>query len=536
MTVDVSEDFEDVDETLVQESRDAISDVMKTKYPDTESGWGPGGQLEGVVVEPASLIFAAIEERMQAQDASFSLATIAANPTAADDELVDLRMSDYFTTRQEATVAFGDFLVVVGAQTIIPITEGFLITVGNIQYQTTRSYRVYPSDSGRSQDVANGILVMELRDDGNFEFLLPVESIQTGSATLLARGASGAPQTRFPNQVSVTAAEDFQGGLDEDSNADLVARAQQGITPEVFSGSRHIRETIEKQFPGSLVSLVRSGDAFMSRDRSNLFGISVGGKTDLYVRTNGYPLTATITVTAQLSPENRAERRWVFTYNMAGAYEVTAIRDAGEVAFSGTRPEKETVTAVPPVTGFVPKMSNADAVFTAHQLRTVEFINEDIDIGSPGPNDVVTHDFDVDVFFMPSVDDVDVFSRDLDRLDPGLDALVRAAVPVAVDVSVTVRGTVDIAAAQEAIVSAILDLEADADRIPANLVYNALADLVDGTVGTVTFRADILGQNLTHKLVTATGELVIEDDLARGISVDTFAFVTQPSRINITVA
>ena len=529
-----SEEIASIETSRIREGRDTITSVMSEAFPNSK--WQAGDQLEGIVAEPIALGFAFSEYRLDLQEQSLSLAAVAEDPDLADDDLVDRLLSNYFIERQEATVAFGSILVVVNRATIIPVSNGAAFSANSQTYVTTRSWRVFPPGT-REEDPDNGVLVLEARSDGNYQFTLPVQSENTGPETLLARGAVLTATTPFPGQVSVTAASDFGGGLAADTNADLVARAQEGITPKVLSGYQQIEQTIENAFPGSLARVVGAGNALLSRDRDNLFAVSTGGKADLYVRTEPYPRLETLSITAQLSPEDRSARRWRFSYSLPGAYYVQAIRIPDSALGGGIVPEKETVSVKPPTTGFVPKLRAADVAFTAHQQRTVTFIDNETDfdalLAGAGATDVISKEWDVDVLAMPFIEDIDIFVRDRERRDPALDLLAKAACPVLVSARIIVRGTVDEDAAKAALVQAIADLPADTDTIPANLAYDAIREHVTGTVGTVYYSALVVGQDLSQQLITGRLELTIPEDVAKGLGVDSCAFMVRAEDISI---
>jgi len=529
-----ADEIDNIDSTRTEEGRETITAVMSEAFP--ESTWQPGDQLEGIVVEPVALGYAYNEQRIDAQEASFSLATIAADPDTADDGLVDLLLSNYFIERQEATVSFGSLLIVVDRATIIPVGNGSIYTAGGQEYVTTRSWRAFPPNT-RTEDPGNGILVLEERSDGNFQFLLPVESSGTGPETLLSRGTVLDPDVPFPGQVSVTAASDFGGGLAADTNEDLVERAQQGITPKVLSGFQQIEESVATQFPGALARVVGANNVLMSRDRDNLFQISTGGKADIYVRTENYPRTETLRITAQMDVADRAARRWRLTYKLPGAYRVVAVRQIDTAFGGGIVPTSETVSVSAPESGFAPKMTDADAAFTAHQLRSVTFIDDSSItttlVNNAAPGEVLTQEWDIDILTQPFIEDVDLYIRDRETRDPALDPLVIAALPVLVSVRIVVRGTVEQDDAKDAIVQAIAALDADAETIPASLLYNAIQPFVTGNVSTAFYSAEIIGRDLSRTFLTNKLELMIPDDPGRGVTAESAMFMIRAEDITI---
>lgn len=513
-------------------ARDVLVDLMNTKHPG--KGWAAGGQLESIVIEPLATGLAKINADAEGIRAANSLADAA---TAGDTETVDRLLANYGVERAAATQSSGNVVVVVTAPAITSIGLDTVLTSGVQTFHPIMDYRIYPAGV-READPLNGIGVFAPRADGNYEFVIAVISDNAGAATRIAGNATFTISGVIPGFVSAAAVNDFAGGTDADTTADAVAMAREGIVPSTFSGADSIKKMVSTQFPGVSAAVVGAGHACMTRDRDNLFGLSCGGKIDVYIRGVPAPMQKTIQVQATLFPTNRSSYTWNFRFNEPGAYKVVAIRPADVVATGGYRPASDVVTPVPPTTGFIPKMIGDDALFTAHQQRDITFVAADLNYGvllqGKAAADLVTKTFNVDILYMPMVADVDTYVRGAAQRDPGADILVRGALPVVVDVNIVVRGSAD-AEAAGAVADAITALGLGVDTIPANLVYDALRSHVKGNIGTVTFRAEIIGLDRQSKFMNARSELVIAADAANGISADSIAFLTSPSRINIEV-
>jgi hypothetical protein len=525
-----NEDLASAPVSTVLAARDTVVALMDSKYPG--KGWAPGGQLEALVVEPLATGLGTVVNEAEGIRAANSLADAA---TAEDTETVDRLLANYGVSRADATQSSGNVVVVTTAPAITSIGIDTVLTSGNQPFRPIMAYRVYPAGV-RTPDPLNGIGVFTPRADGNYEFIIAVRSDNTGSAVRIASNAAFTISGVIPGLVSINAVTDFAGGVDAQTTADAVAIAKQGIIPSTFSGSDSIEKMIAQTFPGFAAAVVGAGHACMTRDRDNLFGLSCGGKIDVYVRSAFAPMTKTVQVTASLFPVNRLSKIWSFKIVEPGAYKVTAIRPADVIGTGGYRHATDTVTPIPPTTGFVPKMVGVDALFTAHQQRDITFVAPDLNyaalLGGVDDNELVTKVFDVDVLYMPSIADVDAYVRGSPQRDPGADLLVHGALPVIVDVSIVVRGTVD-SAARAAVSDAISGLGLGVDTIPASLIYDALRSHVKGNVGTVNFRAEIIGRDLQSRFINARAELSVPADAANGISAESITFLTSPSRISI---
>lgn len=511
-------------------ARDTVVALMDTRHPG--KGWAAGGQLEGLVIEPLATGLGRLVDEAEGIRAANSLVDAAA---ADDIATVDRLLENYGAKRAEATPSSGNVVVVTTIPAVTSIDVGAVLTSGSQQYVPAMSYRIYPEGT-RSADPLHGIEVFTPRADGNYEFVIAVRSVNAGAATKVARNAVFTISGVIPGLVSINAASDFAGGTDADTTEDAVALAREGITPSTFSGADSIKKMVSTQFPGFTAAVVGAGHACMRRDRDNLFGISTGGKTDIYVRSAAAPMVKTVRIEAVMYPNDRSAYLWKFTYIEPGAYKVLGIRPADVVASGGYTPLTDTTTPIPPTTGFVPKMVGADALFSAHQRRDVTFVAADLNYGvifaGVGASELVRKLFDVDILYMPSITDVDAYVRGAEQRDPGADLLVRGAVPVIVDISVVVRGVVT-AEATAAIADAVTALGLGVDTIPASLVYEALRDHVTGNVGTVSFRAEVIGLDLKSRFINARAELTIKADPLNGISADSIAFLTSPSRVTI---
>ena len=190
-----------------------------------------GSAVIGLVVENEAQLAAAHTARYETLNQSFSLAAIAANIVTVDPAHVDSLISNYFLTRRQASPASGPIRIVTSLNTGYTIPTGFTVTAnGNSFTLTSDAVRVYPAGSLVTETATTKKLV--LRADGKYEFTLTVTADVAGTAGQLSAGTVVTLVSPLDGMETATVATDFVGGQDEETSAELLARAQSGITAQ----------------------------------------------------------------------------------------------------------------------------------------------------------------------------------------------------------------------------------------------------------------------------------------------------------------
>jgi hypothetical protein len=498
-----------------------------------------GSALEGLMVDGEAYMVAIEQARMDQLEAALSLQSIVSGTVTVDDSYVDSLVSNYFITRNQATNGTGPVNIIVNTPIPYQIPSGFSFTAGLVSFATTQGFQVYPpSSSGVAESATTRI--MTARSDGTFQFTITVIAAVTGVAGALTAGTALTIQNPLTGMVLANVASDFTGGTSAETNASLLNRAAAGVTAKVLAGPAHIQAMIAEEFPGTTVSVVGVGSPLMTRDRGNLFGLSTGGKIDIYCRSSAVPSTRTVTLPGTVT--NGSAKTVVIPIPYAtgiGAYRVTGIRPTGVVGIGGMVPSSYTINPYLQTT-FVPFIRTwQDCSFSANAVMSIVF-TDTLSIGSLTTNQIIQ--YDVDILWMPNIQNLAIFATS-DQVRTG-DILVKAATPCTVVVNTTVRVAPLtppplVSDLQNAISAAINAVPMGTASLSSFVVHKAISPLLQGgdVIGT-TLRGVIYSPAFVDIAIPTSAALVIPTDLTtvqQGVSPANTFFTCPPSQVGVTI-
>ena len=520
-------------------AKELIISILGDRDPDIDLS--DGSALVGLVVENEAYMGAIHGANYDTLNKSFSLQAIADNIVDVDDTFVDSLVSNYFITRREASPASGPVRIIVNLDVVYVIPAGFTFTAGTTTYETEEPIRVLRS--GSQADQTSNQRVLTPRADGRFEFTITVVATTEGSDGQISAGTALTIISPVDGMETASAATDFTGGEDRETNAELLARAQEGITAKTLAGPEHIQATLQDLFPGIKTTTLGIGNALMTRDRGNVFGISTGATEDIWVKTTAFPQTTTITVTAAATTDGAAT--FAFTLSgatAAGIYRVRFIRPADLAGVQGVVPDsvtpiKRTDIIFSPKTPsqddlFYGAIANLRVVFTDDQLT-------DDEIAAVVSGD--TRDYEVEVLKMPSVDAVSNYVYDPSVRPVGTDYCVRGGVPAVLNIDLEIQLPSGVVApvvqdVQEAVAAAINALDFGTERVGVYTVHKAVAALLpEGEVAGVAMLATIYAPNQDEFVIPATNYITIPTDLTRGFSPANTFLTCPPDNVGVTI-
>ncbi|GAG53180.1 unnamed protein product, partial [marine sediment metagenome] len=221
------------------------------------------------------------------------------------------------------------------------------------------------------------------------------------------------------------AAQDFEGGTNEETNAELTERIQAGIAPEIFSARAQVESLLRDQLPAiKAVSQVGLGDVEMLRDRHNLFLASTGGKADVYVQTADYPSEIKLVKECTYVGDNQ----WQFTIfrdDAPGFYLVTAVVTKDTIAFEGSLAIDEEIRGLDLTleTDWIQDIADLlEGAYTRYQTSVVKFTDPDTPVDTATG---VKVEYDVYVLRQPDIKTLNDLTIDRTRRPHGGDYLVR---------------------------------------------------------------------------------------------------------------
>jgi len=292
----IVDNYSQISEEQLQTAEEYIMAIVKEAHPELDLGYGK--VLHEVLVRPAAMMTALMLQNESIFRQSSSLLQVTNNPDLATDEIVDNLMSNYRIERSEGTEAAGNVTIVATQNNSMSIPEGYTVTANGVEFETLLTHSIFSSSDMVTQDSDR---YWVLRDDGAYQFTVPVQATTVGPNGKLRRNDDVEVVSPPLDFVQAYAEEDFSGGEAAETNEDLVAKTSEGIAAKILSGRDHIEALLKETLPSlQQVSVIGFGDPEMIRDRHNLMNMSCGGCVDCYARTEDFPTVKDSTQTATL--------------------------------------------------------------------------------------------------------------------------------------------------------------------------------------------------------------------------------------------
>lgn len=495
-----------------------------------------------LVIQPAAMFMALTNQNVDAFRRNSSLQEVLNLPEAADPQIVQALLSNFGVEYREGSNAVGIVHVFLVNNAVTTIPRGAVVTHGELSYRTTTTTIGVPSRDLVSRDTD---ALIQQAETGAYYFPIPVRAENPGEEYLVTQGSSMFLQNPPTNYVSARAAEDFRGGEDADTALDLVERLEGGISGKTTASRVHVKALVEEQFPsvrhGSVIGM---GHEAMTRDRNNIFRISYGGKSDIYLQTEARPLREVVTKTAKLV--NAATNTWQVSFSreeFAGVYFISRVvpkgsTDLGSLAITNRVPGVD----LSPIEGFTPTFShNHQAAFSAFQTFTVEFVDT-----SPVPHGsevfTTTREYDLTLVVMPHIQAIQEFIADPWRGSFRYDDVVRAPIPVFVSLNIHLRvppgATYSTSAIRDSVVRRVNDL-GFTRSLSSSVIVDAVHDnLSQGA--SVIMPVDMYGELVNpdtreREVFRSATNLTVPERPELGITNDTVMFFVLPDNVDIVV-
>ena len=536
--------FASLDEATIAQNFELLTDLVQEANPSVDVR---RGVFHDLLLGLSAVLAAAGQTIAQQIIDSGSLLAITENPTLATDDIVNALMSNFRLTRRAGTNAFGPVQIILSSPVVITLPKDFVFTANGMNFVTDTSYTSRLSSSAVLTSTDRLITPV---GDGTYSFTITLVAADTGTAGNVKRGVRMTPST-VPSQnfIQAVVVSSFTGGADTETNAQMLTRLASSIAAKAWSNRFNIDAMIREQtlFEGILgTSIIGFGDDEMLRDQHTLWPGSMGGRADVYVRTQERVSSTVLSKPATLVQKTTDGGIWQFSLSrdeVPGFYDVDKIAQAGQInaAESGYGIADEIRQFDLSDAGDnVPDITTAEeAAFSPYQTTTIRFLDTDTPTSDLAVN-AATRTYDVSVRSLSLLSDIQEFIKQRSVIGPSGDVLVRAPIPcdTSIELAIDVKpGTnaVDTESMQNAIASAVNNLSFGT-RLSAAVVTSAITALLP--VGALISSLNMTG--VVRHPDNTTETLHASDVLAAPTTnvmttQRTMAYFTDPDAIVITV-
>ena len=519
--------FSDLDSVAIMDAAELLADMLSNALPSLNTS--RGSMIWETFIYPAAVGQVYLGAPLDTLTASWNLADVAADPSAADDNIVDALLSNYNATRSAGTSATGQVELILTAAHAITVTPGTLFTAGSVVFTNTTAQVVIVQESDRTSDLDR---VLITRTDGTFSVKVDVTAIVPGVAGNVTYGTSFTVSPRPTYLSNAKAAEDMSGGSEPDTNADVVALAAQGLTARILSSSSGAKALLMGLVPSSTAaSVIGAQSPELTRDQRSLLGTSNGGRADVLLRTQSTIETAMVVKTGTVVDANSKTYSIALDRDdMAGGYDLVSIIAQGDQMERSLAPITETwgydvsnLIITPDI------VSTAEAAFSRYQTLTVTFI----DITDTGT-------YEVRFRRLPSIDTAQGYCMHPDYRDPLADWLVRAPIPAITQIELNVMVPAGVTADTTTIIAAAVDA-VNANSFVPELSASKIVKAVSSVLPTGAYLDMPIGMDATiiypdrvKHYIRSGNTLTVPTVYASGVSKNTVAFFASTDTVDVT--
>ena len=503
------------------------------------------GVFKDTVAYYHAVLEASIRTSLRRYQSARSLQQIQANPTIADNDVVNDVLSNWGITRRIGTKAIGSITIELSQSRSVVIPVNFVFESSGRRFLATRTFT---SRAVASQVSSEADRLLQPLSNGNYAFTVEVEAEDVGPAYKLSAGNIIVPNRTIVNYVTSYATSTFSDGIGTETNEELLQQLQLGIAAKTLSNRTNMRYFL-RSIPAfdsiTNQSIIGYGDAEMLRDRHTVFPVSYGGRVDWYIRGQVSLQRTRLLVTAVCVEVSNTNSTWQFALaknDAPGFYEVTKIRRiADEGLNSGFEPSSDSRSNDLTESGFLPDIATAaEGAYSAFQAAVIRFIDTATSVTGLGVGQ--TAQYFCDVIGTPLIREVQELLGSRDVRSYAADVLVKAPIPCFVEVTLTINKTSgDIAPPVAAIRTAVVDIINNTDfigRLDGSRIIEAVHGFLQDNLSVTGL--DLFGRirnpDGTMQYLRNSDSLIIPDQPGKMVTAKTVQFFTEISKITVNIA
>lgn len=538
--------LDQLDQATVVEKLALLTQIAQEAAPTANFQFGV---LHDLLNQVGAILDTATSENVDLLRRSQSLYEINADPTLADDDVVNSVMSNFNISRGVGAAASGSVTIVLNRLATTTIAQN---SVWEADGQTFLADSVFVARTSEDAVVSDTDRLLTSVGGGRYAFTITMTAAETGTAGNLTKGTVVIPSQRPINFVTAVVASDFTGGTNTETNLELANRQSEGIAAKVMAGRVSMLATLRSQPEFTNIissSIIGYGDAEMRRDARGVYPVSTGGRVDWYLRTQEKPQLLSVDVEATLvrkTSDNRGEWEFSLGRDIApGFYDVIQIRPQDNLSYVGgyeivSETRGYDVSEDDDGPEFIPDIeSAAEATYSRFQTTTIVF--KDVDVNT---NDLVedeaTRDYTITVRVFPLIAEIQDYVSGRGIHHGAGDILVKAPVPCFTNIGFSIRRSVDSSAPDidtiKEVVADVVNNYGFRGRLPASVITDVVHNWLESGLylSAINMFGNIRRPDGTLKSLVSTEQLVIPDEPTRGVSPRTCLFITDVNSIAIS--
>lgn len=549
MAILITENLDALSPDSLVEAEDFLVGLVSQLDPTIDMN--PGSAVRQLVVRLYASLYELNRQNNQRVLNSNSIRKAVGNPDEVDSDTIQNLASNYFIEKNQGTRAAGQIRVVLKTNRYTVIAKSTVFTINGVQFRPIRSFS---GVSTPSEVVTGNERLIQSVGGGQFAFVVDVEAVEAGTGGNILKGSAFGTNTPNNNVAAYLAESDFDGGADDESDADFILRLSQGLATSNLSSRSSIPGFLVREFPKVKdVSVIGAGDPEMRRDQRNILGVSAFGKVDIYVRTADQLINSAFETAATLV-SNAGMPSAVWRVNIPrnlfpAMYEVSAVSNLQRTtSYDVVKLVRGVDSSRPPGVDFDPDTYSDAYVFSRYQTAYVDFVASGVGNLLGATRNVV-----LDVVHQPQIDQISDYVLSRANRPPAGDYLVRAAVPCIVAIGLEIVLGVgdpvpDIGQIKKIVADTVNQTDFQTGRLSVDVIIDAVRGQLSGRTRVrtpVDMRGRIplpvptaidvaAGVNSTLWIFNSNS-LDIPDVSELSISARTVAFFCKPGDVDVTI-
>lgn len=504
------------------------------------------GVVHDMVLELTSVLTAAIEQDIDKVRSEGSFQYLIDNPSAASASAVSNVLTNFRIVRGSAVKAKGQIAVVLSAGRVSTINKGAVFQIGDLLYSASGTYTARLTSAEVKTN--NDRLLTQIGTSNYYYFIVDVVCNTEGTVGNVPGGVEATLTTKVPLRYykSYTYGG-ITGGKDAETNSQLMARLLNGWAIKAWGSRTSINSLFKNKFPNiAAISVVGASDSEMLRDRTDLFPVSSGGRTDIYTRySTGYSVIAA-TLEATLESKVGAVGTWRINIGKdvaPGFYDVKKVLlTTQNQTATGFTLNSDIRSLDLTGTGYVPDLSISfpvEGVYSRYQTSTIRFADNITNATALTP-EVAKQNYTVLLRYMPELASMQDYLGNINRRPISSDVLVKAPIPVfctlTCDVTVPTASTVVNKPDLLRAIVASVNAQGFSNKLSASLVYTGVEAAIPGSkVSNVVFTGTLRKPSGTLVTLTPGSELTVADDLTVMVSSKTVVFYLPSTDVTVNI-
>lgn len=545
MAFDISDfelaDLRAVDSEGVQQLLNRLTSQLQALNPELDL---KRGVFHDTVLYYHAVLEAAIRANIERYQSARSLQQIEADPSLADNDVVNEVLSNWGVIRREGTRAIGSVTIELSAAQSVTVPVGFAFQANGREYVSTASFT---SRTSEVQVASETDRLLQPLSNGNWAFTVDVEATEIGSDYKLNAGDLITPVRSLVNYVTSYATSSFEDGLNTETNAELLIQLQNGISAKALSNRASMRALIASRPEFVSVtnqSIIGYGDPEMLRDQHTIFPISYGGRVDWYIRGQAQLERSRLPVTAKLLSITGTTSTWQFSIARdvyPGFYEVTKIRRSDDTVLnSGFEITEDNRSNDLTGDAFIPDITNvAEGAYSPFQTTIIKFVDTVSDVTKLAIGQ--TAEYVCEIVGVPLIGEIQNFVSSRDVRSYAADVLVKAPVPCFVNVTLTINKAAGDPTPEINGIKAAISDEINSVGFIGRLDGSKIVDRVHGFIANSSSitELDLFGRirrpDGSIQYLRSADSLVIPDQPDKMVSAKTVQFFAETANISVNV-